>query len=197
MQLSFAFLRNLAFLKHTLYFFQKHLWVVLGLGLIAALGRVVQLEGFGKISASTNILLEIIVEAARIVLFLYVLGFANLKKGLLRIQHFFTNKCKRKQQWKTALQNTKKGWAAIVLNLVGFLFIAWTLNYLIELLAYETCFYLTLKKDGILAPTSSEWTILLFFKNLSVIPFTLVFETLLLLWLTNQLHDYKKITAGD
>lgn len=50
MSLSFAFLRNLSFLKHTIYFFQKHFWVVLGLGLIAALGRVIQLGGFGAIS---------------------------------------------------------------------------------------------------------------------------------------------------
>ena len=67
------------------------------------------------------------------------------------------------------------------------------INLLIDLLAYETCLYLTLKKEGILVDTSSEWTILLFFKNILVIPFTLVFETVFLLWVTNKLanrHDY-------
>ena len=171
--------------------------VVLGLGLIAALGRVLQLGGFGAISTSTNIVLEVIVEAARILLFLYVLGLADIKKGLLRIKHLFMHKNKRKQQWKITIHNTKKRWAAILLNLCGFLLIAWALNYLIDILAYETCLYLTLKKDGILAASSSERTILLFFKNLSVIPFTLVFETLLLLWINNKLSDYRIVNLNE
>ena len=60
------------------------------------------------------------------------------------------------------------------------------MNLLIDHLAYETCLYLALRYNGILVDTSSEWTILLFFKNISVIPFTLVFETIVLLWLTNK-----------
>ena len=77
--------------------------VVLGLGLIAAFGRVIQLGGFGVVSTSTNIILEGIVETARILLFLYVLGLANLKKGILRIKHLFTRKDTRKQQWLIAI----------------------------------------------------------------------------------------------
>ena len=78
-----------------------------------------------------------------------------------------------------------------MLNLIGFSLVAWSVNYLIDLLAYQTCLYLTLKENGVLVESSSEWTILLFFKNLSVIPFTLVFETLFVLWLTNKLPNYK------
>lgn len=72
------------------------------------------------------------------------------------------------------------------MNFIGFSVIVWGMNYLIDLLAYQTCLYLALKQGGILAPASSEWTILLFFKNLSVIPFTLIFETLFLLWLADR-----------
>jgi hypothetical protein len=72
------------------------------------------------------------------------------------------------------------------------LLIAATINYFIDLLAYETCLYLSLKSDGILAESSSEWTILLFFKNLTVIPLTLIFDTVLLLWLANKLSGFRK-----
>ncbi|MBE7169002.1 MAG: hypothetical protein INR73_00330 [Williamsia sp.] len=194
MSLSFTFLQKLYFLKTTISFFRKHWTVVLGSGLIAAVGRVIQLGGLGTINTSTNIALEVLIEATRILLFVYVLGLANIKKGLLRIKHVCTHKDKRRQGWKIAVQNTRKEWTAILLNLGGFLLIAWALNYLIDLAAYETCLYLTLKKDGILAASASEWTILLFFKNLSVIPLTLVFEARLLLWLTNKLSDYKIAT---
>lgn len=196
MRLSFAPLSHLHFLKHTISFFQKHFVVVLGLGLVAALGRVLQLGGFGAISTSANIVLEVIVEAARLLLFFYVLGLANVTKGLLRMKRFFTHKNIRKQQRLIVVHNLKKRWAAILVNFGGFLLLAWALNYLIDLLAYETCLYLTLKKEGILAASSSEWTILLFFKNLSVIPFTLVFETLLLLWLTNRLSDDRTVNPS-
>lgn len=195
MILSF-FSDKLHCLYNAIYFFKQHFGVITGLGLIAAFGRVIQLGGFGEITSPTSIILEIVIESARILLFLYVLGLANIKNGLLRIKHFFTHKYNRKSQLTITIQNVKKQWLSILLNIIGFLLIAWTLNYLIDLLAYETCLYLTLKKDGLLAETSSEWTILLFFKNLSVIPFTLVFETLFILWLTNKLSNYRT-SAGD
>jgi hypothetical protein len=43
-----------------------------------------------------------------------------------------------------------------------------------------------------LADSSSEWTILLFFKNLTVIPLTLIFDAILLLWLSNKLSNNRK-----
>ena len=177
---------KMTFLRNTLYFFRKHFAVIIAVGLIASFGRVIQLGGFGKISSTTNVVLEIFVETARLSLFLYVLGMANIKNGILQIRNFVTNRESRKSQWQTGIRNIKHHWALILLNIVGFAFIIWALNFLIDVLAYQTCLYLTLKKDGILAPSSSEWTILLFFKNLSVIPFTIVFETLLLLWITKR-----------
>ena len=173
---------------------EKYL-VLAGLGLIAALGRVIQLGGFGEISTFLNSTLEVIIESARVILFLYVLGLANVKKGVLRIKHLITQQENRKQNWLIASQKVKKQWFSILLNLIAFLLIAWTLNYLIDLLAYETCLYLTLKKGGILSNSASEWTILLFFKNLSVIPFTLVFDAVFLLWITNRFQVNNTLQA--
>ncbi len=80
----------------------------------------------------------------------------------------------------------KAQWVQIVFSFIGFPAIAGGINFLIDQLAYHTCLYLTLKSGGILVEASSEWTLLLFFKNISVIPFALVFETIFLLCLTNN-----------
>ncbi len=185
------FLNKLTTLNNAIYFIKKHFQVILGLGLISAFGRVIQLDGFGEIPGWTNIVLEIIVESSRILLFLFVLGLANVKKGILRIRDFFTKKDMWRSNWRVSIQKLKKQWLSVLLNLTVFLIIAWIFNYLIDQLAYETCLFLSLKEHGVLVASSSEWTILLFFKNLSVIPFTLVFETLLILWIAGKMNSYK------
>ncbi len=192
MNFPFHLSDRLSLVSNTLYFFKKHFVSITGLGLIAALGRVIQLGGFGQITTLMNIVLEVVVESARICLFLYVLGLANVNKGVLRIKYLVTSKENRNKLFTIAIQKLKKEWFPVCMNIVGFLLIAWTINYLIELLAYETCLYLTLKKDGILVESSSEWTILLFFKNLTVIPLTLIFDTVLVLWLSNKLSNVRK-----
>ena len=196
MQLPSGLSGKLGCLNNTLLFFKEHLGVIMALGLIAAFGRVIQLEGFGPITPWMNILLEIVVESVRVLLFLYVLGFASIKNGVLRVGRLFTHKDKRKVHWKIAMQKLKKQRFLLIINLVAFLFLAWVMNYLIDLLAYETCLYLSLKKDGILANAASEWTIILFFKNLSVIPLTLIFDAVLLLWLTNKIR-HTIVTAQE
>ena len=179
---------HINFLKSTIFFFRKHFLIIMGLGLVSATGRVIQLGGFGPVSSAMHTALEIAVESARILLVFYVLGIASVRGGILRLKRFFTQRANRKSLWITAIQKLRSQWKAILLNFSGFALLAWGMNYLINALAYQTCFYLMLKKEGILAAASSEWTILLFFKNLSVIPFTLIFETMFLLWLTNRLQ---------
>src|SRR3712207_6429010 len=95
---------KLSLLKHTLYFLKKHLTVISGLGLIAAFGRVIQLGGFGQVTSLINILLEVVVEFVRVLMFLYVLGLASFRNGTLRIKQFFSNRNSRKLYWKVAVQ---------------------------------------------------------------------------------------------
>jgi hypothetical protein len=194
MNLLFELSGKLNLLNNTIYFFKKHFIVITGLGCIAAFGRVIQLGGFGEITFWLNVVLEVVVESVRVLLFLYVLGLASIKDGFLRMRRLFIHKNNRKALLTIAIQKLKKQWLAVLLNTIGFLLIAWAINYLIDLLAYKTCLYLTLKKEGILAASSSEWAILLFFKNLSVIPFMLIFETVFLLWVTNKLKNSRKIS---
>ena len=187
---------KLSLLYQTLYFFKKHLAMILGLGFIAAFGRVIQLGGFGQVSHRVTIFLEVVVEFVRLSIFLYVLGLASFKKGALRIKQLITNKASRKLYGRVALQKISKQWGEILLNFSVFLGIAWAINYLVDLLAYQTCLYLTLKKNEILNQTSSEWTIILFFKNISVNPFTLTFEALFLLWIVNKFRSDKRAKAA-
>src|SRR5260221_8666400 len=121
---------TLDWINSSVYFFKKHFIVVFGLGLITAFGRVVQLGAFGSITSWANITLEVIIESARIAIFLYVLWLANIKKGVLRIRYLFTDKANMKQNLIVAINKAKKQWSAILLNVVIFSVIAWTINYL-------------------------------------------------------------------
>ena len=135
MNLPFNLSNKFYLLSNTLYFFKKHFLVITGLGLIAAFGRVIQLGGFGQITTWRNMVLEVVIESSRILLFLYVLGLANIKNGALRIRHLFSNNDNRKSSLIIAIQKLKKQWFSVVLNSMGFLIIAWAINYLIDLLA--------------------------------------------------------------
>ena len=97
MNLSFNLSDKLSLLNNTLYFFKKNFITIMALGVIAALGRVIQLGGFGQITSWMNIIIEVLVESARILIFLYVLGFANIKKGILRIKRIVIHNGDRKK----------------------------------------------------------------------------------------------------
>ena len=161
--------------------------MIFTLGLIAGIGRVIQLKGFGEISPATNIIMEVIVESARLALFIYILGSASLKMGLARIVGIFKKSTDRKELMKLVAANFKRKWPVLLLNFAVYLAIASVINLLIDQLAYETCLYLTMQNRGILSTDASEWTIILFFKNLTVIPLTLIFNTLFVFYMTNRL----------
>ncbi len=170
----------------SIFFIKNHSLTIFSLGLVAALGRVIQLGGLGEIPPWANIVLEGVVETSRMLIFLFVLGIANIKRGAYQVKQLFTGRSNLKTYWSIVIKKLRTQWIQISLSFFGFLIIVVVINFLIDTLAYETCLYLTLKREGILVDTTSEWTILLFFKNIFVIPFTLVFETLLLLWITRE-----------
>jgi hypothetical protein len=177
---------SLSLLYETLSFFKRHILTILSLGLIAAVGRVIQLGGFGQITTRTHLMLEVVVESVRIILFLYVLGLASLQKGTLSIRRLVTDRTRRKHYFQTSVQTIRKKWLELLVSFLIFMVIAWLINYAIDLLAYQTCLYLKLKQNEIISPTSSEWTIILFFKNISVIPLTLTFYAVSMNWLLNR-----------
>jgi hypothetical protein len=177
---------KLNLLYGSLFFIKKHFLIIFGLGLIAAFGRVIQLGGFGEIPSWANIVVEVVVETARVLIFLFVLGIASIKRGANKLKRLFTRRSNLRTYWSIVTKKLKTQWIQIFLSFFGFLLIAGVINTLIDSLAYQTCLHLTLKREGILVDTTSEWTILLFFKNISIIPFTIVFETILVLWITRE-----------
>ena len=178
---------KLEWFSSTLRFFKQHFLTIFTLGFIAGLGRVIQLRGFGPVSPSMHIVLEVIIESARVLLFIYILGSASIKIGLSRFVRLFRRTPERAVALRTAMSNFKARWKSLLFNFIMYLALAWAINLLIDQLAYETCFYLTMKDHGILSEASSEWTIILFFKNLTVIPLTFIFNTLLIFYATGKL----------
>lgn len=189
MKSSFNLSQKLNWLTETLYFIRQHAHVLFGLGIVAAFGRAIQLGAFGTVSNFTNILLEIIIESSRFIIFIYVLGLANIRRGAIKVKQLVTPAYYHKINWAVTFQKVRRKWPYVLLNVVVFLVFASVINYLINLLAYQTCLYITLRRGGIISSSASEWVIILFFKNLSVIPFTIVFNAIFLLWITGY-HKY-------
>ena len=179
--------RRLDWTLHSVRFFKNHFLLIFGLGLVAALGRATQLGAFGQIPSGLHILVEAVVNVARLLIFLYALGLTNVRTGAIRLAALFTNNRSRRQNWQLASQKLRAEWAAILLNLIVFLLIAFLINLLIDHIAYQTCMYAKLKAGNIISGQASEWTLILFYKNISVIPFTLIFNALFCLWLINRL----------
>src|SRR5687767_1977237 len=132
-------LSKLDLLFSSLFFIRKHFKILVGLGLIAAFGRVIQLGGFGEIPTWANIVLEVIVEGSRILLFLFVLGMANIRKGIDLVRRLFSGKSNLAARWHIAAKKLKGDWLKIALSFIGFLIIAGLFNLLIDKLAYQTC----------------------------------------------------------
>ena len=190
-------LRSLEWLLCTLRFIKDNFLIIFGLGLIAAIGRATQLRAFGPISPFSHMLLEIMIESARVALFFYALGLANIKSGLSRIVRVVSIKESRRQNWRVAILKLRKQWSIIFINLVAFLTIAYLFNLLIDQIAYETCLHITLIARRLISGQSSVWALILFFKNVSVIPLTLVFQALFLLWVTNRLPNSQTPSTGS
>ncbi|SKB71364.1 hypothetical protein [Dyadobacter psychrophilus] len=174
---------------HSLYFLRKHFLVILTLGLIAGLGRAAQLKAFGEISSTLHFVLEMIIQSARMLIFLFALGVTNIRSGIKRTVAIFSVKKDSSQKRKLALEKFKLHWKRMLWNLGAFLIISFLINLFIDHIAYETCMYISLRERGLLHANASEWTIILLLKNLSVIPLTLVFNAMCLLWFINRLPE--------
>jgi hypothetical protein len=178
---------KLKWFSESFWFFKNHFLIIFSLGLVAALGRAIQLEAFGSISTSFHIILEIVIELARLLIFLYALGLSNIRFGWRRVVTLFRKKGSWSSNWNIAVSQLKIQWRLLVFNLTVFLALAAVINLLIDYATYQTCLYAKLQANQLISPKASEWALILFFKNISVIPFTLVFNALFLLWITNKL----------
>lgn len=186
MQQTIAKIGFAEIIQETQRFINKH-WLSVGvLNLIAAAGRFVQEGGTGKISVEVFSLLEIAVELSRVLLVLLVIGNGSDSAGFRRIISIFRmKKADWKQVWHRLKTNVAWNKIALSINLVIFMIIGTVANISIDLVTH--LFLLNwLKTNDLLIATASQWPVILFLKNLSIIPFTLVFECVLVLFLIGK-----------
>lgn len=92
MNFSYQMRITMAWFNNSILFFKNHFAIIIFFALIAAFGRTIQLGAFRTISSALNIILEVMIESARVLIFLYTLGLTNFKTGVLRVVQFFTRK---------------------------------------------------------------------------------------------------------
>lgn len=153
-------------------FYGTHLLLVAGLMMVAALARVGLADGFGPVPKSGKVSLEVVTEASRIALVLAVIGGGSLLKGaqlLPRILRIFSG-----DTWRTIASNTAHLWWPLLINILAFSLLAGAINLCINLVANESVLQL-LKDWRLLAKDANPQAIVLFLKNLTIIPFTIIF----------------------
>jgi len=151
-------------------FVAAHPGLVLGLSLVSALGRAVQLGGLGPVGGTTSAFLEVVVEGARVLLFLGVIGLGGVAEGLRTVASAFARPPGGwRESGRRVRARLRAEWRALMADIAGFGLIAFAINAAIEAVA---------------APGAYPRIFLL--KNLTVIPLTIVFQCGLLLFMSGR-----------
>lgn len=165
-------------LRESLRFSSAHPLPVAACSLVAALGRVIQVGGLGEIGAASSWLLELVVEPARIALFLIVVGDGRVMEGVARLRRARASGVD--SVLTQALATLRREWQRYGKSFAAFVLIAIAGNLIIAALAR------TLGAPGsplpfpeAATPQGRELSIELGLKNLSLIPLTIIYLTLL------------------
>jgi hypothetical protein len=183
-----SFTRGYDLIVWSFQFYGSNFIPLLGLMLVAALGRAVQMKAVGEITSGQYLLLEIAVELSRVLLVVLVLGEGNIKRGFRRCKRAFTmKKYERKALWNIMVRNFKAYWPALLWNFTIFCMLAFLINYCIEVIASNQSVLLWLKDWHILHASASANPVVFLLKNFTVIPFTIIFEFGILLRLMGKI----------
>jgi hypothetical protein len=141
-----------------------HLPVIGGLSLLAAVGRAVQMGLVGPISPQLAWLLELLVEGSRIAVLLYVISRGSLRRGA----HV-------EQQTATAVPARHRG-RELGLGLLLFSAVALVVNAGAGYVSHHPSVLATLRGAGLgLRGEALGEAVRFFIKNLTIIPFTIIF----------------------
>ncbi|MCC9076085.1 hypothetical protein FKZ61_008170 [Litorilinea aerophila] len=155
--------------------------------LVPAIGRVIQTDEVRIVNKQTYWLIEIIVEGARVILFIFLIGSGVFSLGIERIKSIFKTP---KMQWyvipSTVFHSIKTHYFELLATTVVFTLLAFLLNSLIQYLVSDEKLLLSIHKNTTLK-FLNKTSLSLFLKNLSVIPLTLFYEAWLILTLLNLL----------
>jgi hypothetical protein len=168
-------------------FWVNHFGLISFCMLFAALGRAIQMRVFGPIPSPAFIGLEIVVELARIVTVLVIIGHGNLRRGIGNAASIFRFK---REQWRgvgiSARATVRQHWPVLLWNLLVFSLIAFVFNWINGLIADKSGALIFLKNSGFIQTSATGMPLVFFLKNLTVIPFTLVFDYGLVRWLSGK-----------
>jgi hypothetical protein len=156
----------------------RFLPMVAALAGAAAVGRALQLGAAGEISRGTHLLLEVLVEGARVALLLYLIGRGSMAAGWAGLRGMF-----HRDGWQTIGPAFRLRWRDLVANLLVFALLAAAANAVVFAVARNWTALAMLQHCGWIAEQAGEWVTILFLKNLSVIPWTLAFAVSLAHWL--------------
>lgn len=155
-------------IRDSLRYFGKYFIVVALFSVAAAAARAIQLGAMGDVAPFLNLCLELVTWTARIGIVLTLLGQGNAAKGVQRLRQLdFLVAAFRQKKYASLSQNAR--WRLVVGNTILYIMAAGGLNICLQALgntlADHTSFWLLAKPEPII----------FFLKNITIIPFTLVF----------------------
>lgn len=168
-------------------YFKRNFLLILILGLVAGTGRFIQEGGSGEISSSTHGILEVVVNGARLFIIFVVIGQGSIQAGFRNFINIFRfNRNRWHIVWANVKANFSNNFPAIFINFIIYIVIAIIINIALFALFEYTSFLVWLKSGSLINVTASKWPVLLFLKNISIIPYTLVFETVFVMWIVER-----------
>lgn len=174
-------------IRSTGTFIKKNFLLILILGLTAGVGRFIQEGGNSEISSAAHGILEVVVNGARLLIIFVVAGHGYIQAGFRSfINVFRLTRTQWRAVWMKVKANFSNNFPAILVNFIIYIIIAAIINIGLFSLFKYTSLLEWLKSNSIVIPTASMWPILLFLKNISIIPYTLVFETLFVMWIVER-----------
>lgn len=172
----------------SLRFFAKFAPAILGVSLMVSFGRVIQIGWGDDLSTAAYFLLEFFVEGLRVIILLFIIGRGSVSGGIQTITSIFKMPKDERDSAFTKMGKTfKLNWIVVLRGILFYGAAIISLNYLIGWMAGTSVAHTLLLDLGL--PGSNENTLhtaaTLFLKNLTVIPFTIIFQYLLVLYLLN------------
>jgi hypothetical protein len=187
MKETYAMLGFSDLIQKTDTYFKRNFILIILLGAVAGLGRFFQEGGYGQIGSSMHGILEVVINGARLLIILLIIGQGYMQIGFRNFTNIFSlTKTNWHSIWANVKDNFSTNFLAILTNFIILIAIAGIFNILLFALFDYTSILEWLKSTTLISPTASKWPVLLFFKNISIIPFTLVFQTLFVMWIVER-----------
>ncbi|MBA4852845.1 hypothetical protein [Emticicia sp. BO119] len=174
-------------IQRTDNYLKRNFLFIFILGLGAGIGRFIQEGGQGEISSIAKAILEVVVNGARLLIVLIIIGQGYVQAGIRNFTNIFRlTKSEWLEVWTNVKYNLSNNFISLLVNFIIYIVIAVVVNVVLFSIFEFTPFVTWLKSVNLLNPAASKWPVLLFFKNISIIPFTLIFETLFVIWIVQR-----------